>query len=65
MVGAAATVGAVVAGADAVFAKDLGEGDLAPDFTLPGSDGQPHTLSAHRGQRAVVLAWFPKAFPSG
>jgi peroxiredoxin Q/BCP len=65
MLSATVTVGAVVAGADAVSAKDLAEGDLAPDFTLPGSDGQHHTLSAHRGKRAVVLAWFPKAFTSG
>lgn len=65
LLGAAATFGVVVAGADAVFAKDLAEGDLAPDFTLPGSDGLTHTLSAHRGKRAVVLAWFPKAFTSG
>ncbi len=32
-------------------------GDVAPDFTLEGTDG-PFTLSAHRGQR-VVLAFYP------
>ncbi len=37
-------------------------GDLAPDFTLPGTDGRTHTLSEHRGVRPVVIAWFPKAF---
>jgi peroxiredoxin Q/BCP len=65
MLGAAATLGVVTAGADAVFAKDLAEGDLAPDFSLPGSDGQTYRLSDYRGRRAVVLAWFPKAFTAG
>ena len=39
-------------------------GDPAPDFTLQASDGQTYTLSKLRG-RAVVLAWFPKAFTGG
>jgi peroxiredoxin Q/BCP len=39
-------------------------GDLAPDWTLPGSDGQQHTLSQLRG-RHVVIAFFPKAFTGG
>ena len=34
-----------------------GVGDLAPDFTLPGTGGT-FTLSAQRG-RAVVLAFYP------
>lgn len=44
---------------------ELKPGDPAPDFALPGSDGKVHRLSDHRGQRAVVLAWFPKAFTGG
>lgn len=40
-------------------------GDIAPDFSLAGSDGQVHTLSTFRGRQAVVLAWFPKAFTGG
>lgn len=40
-------------------------GDPAPPFSLPGSDGQTHALSDHLGKRAVVLAWFPKAFTGG
>ena len=40
-------------------------GDLAPEFTLPGSDGKTHSLSDHVGERAVVIAWFPKAFTGG
>ena len=46
-------------------AKDLEPGDPAPDFDLPGSDGQTHRLSDYRGKQAVVLAWFPKAFTGG
>jgi peroxiredoxin Q/BCP len=41
-----------------------GVGDLAPDWTLPGSDGKSHTLSELRGQW-VVVAFFPKAFTGG
>jgi hypothetical protein len=40
-------------------------GDPAPPFDLAGSDGKTHKLSDHLGQRAVVLAWFPKAFTGG
>jgi len=40
-------------------------GELAPDFSLPGSDGQQYSLASYRGRRAVVLAWFAKAFTEG
>jgi hypothetical protein len=40
-------------------------GDPAPDFELPGSDGRTHRLGDFRGKKAVVLAWFPKAFTGG
>ena len=40
-------------------------GDVAPDFTLQGTDGKTHKLSEYRGKQAVVLAWFPKAFTQG
>ena len=40
-------------------------GVKAPDFELKGSDGKVHRLSDHLGQRAVVIAWFPKAFTGG
>lgn len=40
-------------------------GDMAPDFTLQGTDGKTHKLSDYRGKQAVVVAWFPKAFTSG
>ena len=40
-------------------------GAPAPDFELPGTDGKTHRLSHHRGGRAVVLAWFPRASTPG
>ncbi len=46
-------------------ASALQAGDPAPDFALPGSDGQTHRLSDFRGKQAVVLAWFPKAYTYG
>jgi peroxiredoxin len=39
-------------------------GDQAPDFTLPSTSGQPASLSAHRGRKNVLLAFFPLAFTS-
>ncbi len=43
---------------------ELKVGDAAPDFTLPATDGNTYSLSKLRG-KAVVLAWFPKAFTAG
>ena len=43
----------------------LAVGDTAPDFTLPGSDGNDKTLSSYAGEMNVVLAFFPKAFTGG
>ena len=40
-------------------------GDMAPDFTLQGTDGKTHKLSEYRGKEAVIVAWFPKAFTGG
>ena len=39
-------------------------GDPAPDFTLPDQDGEPFTLSDHRGDR-VIIYFYPKAFTPG
>jgi thioredoxin-dependent peroxiredoxin len=39
----------------------LQPGDLAPDFSLIGSDGNTYRLADYRGVRPVVIAWFPKA----
>jgi thioredoxin-dependent peroxiredoxin len=43
---------------------ELKEGDQAPEFSLPGTDGKTHKLSDYKG-KMVVLAWFPKAFTGG
>ncbi|MGL4346016.1 MAG: peroxiredoxin [Cellulosilyticaceae bacterium] len=37
----------------------LTEGMLAPDFTLPGSDGKDHTLSHYQGKK-VILYFYPR-----
>ncbi len=44
---------------------ELKAGDPAPDFALEASDGKTYKLSDFKGKRAVVLAWFPKAYTSG
>ena len=58
----AALTSALAAQAPAVTLK---AGDPAPDFTLKASDGKTYSLSDYRGKKAVVLAWFPKAFTAG
>jgi len=60
-----ATLALVTMLGSAAAAADLKVGDMAPDFKLPASDGQTYQLSDFRGKKAVVLAWFPKAFTSG
>jgi hypothetical protein len=52
-------------GSSVKFGPALKPGDPAPDFSLMGSDGRIHSLRDHSGRRAVVLAWFPKAFTGG
>jgi thioredoxin-dependent peroxiredoxin len=47
-----------------VRAADLAVGDVAPEFSLEGTDGKTHSLSEYKG-KAVVLAWYPKAYTSG
>lgn len=42
----------------------LAPGDVAPDFCLPGADGQSVTLSGLRGQRVIVY-FYPAAMTPG
>jgi peroxiredoxin Q/BCP len=53
------------AGAAQTPAPELKVGDQAPNFTLKASDGKTYSLSDFKGKKAVVLAWFPKAFTQG
>jgi peroxiredoxin Q/BCP len=38
---------------------------MAPDFTLPATDGKTYSLSKDLRGHWVVLGWFPKAFTAG
>ena len=46
-------------------AAELKVGDQAPNFTLQATDGKTYKLSDFKGKKAVVVAWFPKAFTQG
>lgn len=63
--GVALSLAAVVTGFGQQSGPELKVGDMAPDFTLPGSDGKSYRLADFKGKSAVVLAWFPKAFTGG
>ncbi len=41
-------------------AVGLKAGEAAPDFTLDDQDGNPVTLSSFRGEKCVVLYFYPK-----
>jgi peroxiredoxin Q/BCP len=56
---AALTVGARAQG------TELKVGDPAPNFKLQASDGKTYQLSDFKGKKAVVVAWFPRAFTQG
>jgi peroxiredoxin Q/BCP len=53
---------ALVAGSGVAAVQDPGlkVGDLAPSFSLQGSDAKTYSLADYRGVRPVVLAWFPR-----
>jgi peroxiredoxin Q/BCP len=60
------TIVFLIAGAAMVApAAELAVGDKAPDFKLQASDGKTYMLSDFKGKKAVVLAWFPRAFTQG
>jgi len=44
---------------------ELKVGDKAPKFALKASDGKTYKTEDFLGKRAVVIAWFPKAFTPG
>ena len=44
---------------------EVSVGDEAPDFKMVGSDGKTYTNADFKGKKAVVIAWYPKAFTGG
>ena len=40
-------------------------GDMAPDFTVASIAGKPVSLKDFKGQKGLVLAFFPAAFTGG
>ncbi len=64
LTGGVLAIGITAAALSQAPAVELKVGDPAPNFALAGSDGKTHRLSDYKG-RAVVLAWFPKAFTGG
>jgi peroxiredoxin Q/BCP len=61
---AAALSVALAGGLTAQAPVELKVGDMAPDFSLPGTDGKTHKLSSYRG-KAVIVAWYPAALTPG
>jgi hypothetical protein len=43
----------------------IAKGDKAPEIELPSTKGNTEKLSAYRGKKNVVLAFYPKAFTGG
>ena len=64
MMSLAITIVGGLLSAKPALAQELKVGDQAPAFNLPGTDGKQYSLAGLKG-RAVVLAWFPKAFTGG
>jgi cytochrome oxidase Cu insertion factor (SCO1/SenC/PrrC family) len=44
---------------------NLKVGDMAPDFTLPNTKGEPVHLADFRGKKNVILAFYVLAFTGG
>ena len=40
-------------------------GDSSPDFEMQGSDGKTYKAKDFVGKKAVIIAWFPRAFTGG
>lgn len=40
-------------------------GDATPEFDMQGSDGKSYAAKDFVGKRAVIIAWFPRAFTGG
>jgi peroxiredoxin Q/BCP len=55
---------ALSGGLSAQAPVELKVGDVAPEFSLPGTDGKTHKLSDYKG-RQVIVAWYPAALTPG
>ncbi len=55
----------VVAGQAACAEDTIKMNEMVPDFELKGSDGMTYKMADLRGKKAVVIAWYPKAFTGG
>ena len=64
-VGLLASCALIAALTSSLTAAELQPGDQAPAFSLKGSDGKTHSLDEFKGKKAIVIAWFPKAFTGG
>ncbi len=64
LAGVIALNAALVGAQEPAAPVELKEGDMAPAFSLPGSDGKTHSNADYKG-KTIVLAWFPKAFTGG
>lgn len=49
----------------AVWAEPPKVGDSVPQFEMKGSDGKTYTAKDFVGKKAVIIAWFPRAFTPG
>lgn len=48
------------------IAADLPKvGDPAPEFKMTGTDGKVYSNKDFAGKKAVIIAWFPRAFTPG
>ena len=61
---AALTLGVFSVMAESADAE-VAVGDDVPKFEMIGSDGKTYTNEQFKGETAVVIAWYPKAFTGG
>ena len=54
-----------IVGPAAYAEESIKVNEMVPDFELKGSDGKTYKMADLRGKKAVVIAWYPKAFTGG